>query len=123
MRARTSAVLAAACCVLGFALGRISLLGSGALISGEQPPLDLPALELADAPQNVQEPAFGPIDINTAGMEELCLLPQVGEKTAEKIIAYREENGPFVSIEELMAVSGIGPATYEGLCDYICTGR
>ena len=124
MRAKAAAVLAAGCCLLSFALGRFSLLQSGAWVGGGKEALQLPALVVSDAPHSDEAPAFGPIDINTAGVEELCLLPQVGEKTAEKIIAYREQNGPFASCEELMAVSGIGPATYEGLCDYIiCTER
>ena len=57
-----------------------------------------------------------------ADTETLCLLPGIGPKTAEKIIAYREENGPFASGEELMAVDGIGAATYENIRDYICIG-
>ena len=123
MQAKTSIALAAGCCLLGIALGRFSLLWGGAWMSGGKEPLALPALESRDAPGGGGAPAFGPVDINTAGVEELCLLPQIGEKTAEKSIEYRERNGRFASCEELMAVSGIGPATYEGLCDYIiCMG-
>lgn len=122
MRVKTAVGLAALCCVLGFALGRLSLLSGGALVRGGQAPLALPGLEASGAPQKEEPPAFGPVDINTADAETLCLLPGIGPKTAEKIIAYREENGPFLSGEELTAVDGVGAATYENIRDYICTG-
>lgn len=47
------------------------------------------------------------ININSADMKELCTLPGIGESKAASIIAYREENGDFQSIEELMEVPGI----------------
>ena len=62
----------------------------------------------------VEEPT-GPIDVNTATASSLTTLPQVGPKTAERIIAYRDSNGPFSSVEELTKVRGIGPKTIEKL--------
>lgn len=59
------------------------------------------------------------ININTATAEELDLLPGIGPSTAEKIIAYRNENGPFRSIEEILNVSGIGPKTFEAFKSFI----
>ena len=53
------------------------------------------------------------IDINTAGVEELDELPEVGPSTAESIIEYRQANGQFTSVDELEEVPGIGPATLE----------
>lgn len=53
------------------------------------------------------------VNINTASQAELETLPGVGPVTAEKIIAYRQENGAFSIIEEIQNVSGIGPATFE----------
>ncbi len=53
------------------------------------------------------------IDINTAGVEELDELPEVGPSTAESIIEYRQNNGAFTSVDELEEVPGIGPATLE----------
>jgi len=53
------------------------------------------------------------IDINTAGVEELDELPEVGPSTAESIIEYRQNNGRFTSVDELEEVPGIGPATLE----------
>jgi len=55
----------------------------------------------------------GKININTATVEELVQLDRVGPRYAEKIIAFRQENGPFRSIDEITNVDGIGPSTYE----------
>ena len=59
------------------------------------------------------------ININTASKEELMALPGVGEKTAEKIILYRNENNDFKSIGEIMKVKGIGPKKFEKMKDYL----
>lgn len=63
----------------------------------------------------------GRININTANAATLALLNGIGEAKAAAIVAYREANGPFASIEEIMDVSGIGQATFDGIKDYICT--
>ena len=59
------------------------------------------------------------VNINIASADELMTLDGVGEATAEKIIAYREEQGPFASIEEIKEVSGIGDKKYESMKDLI----
>ncbi len=59
------------------------------------------------------------VNLNTATEEELDTLPGVGPSTAQKIIAYREENGGFQSVEQLNDVSGIGDATFEKLKDLV----
>jgi competence protein ComEA len=54
------------------------------------------------------------VDINTADAETLALaLDGVGVARAMEIVAWREENGPFTTVEQLQEVSGIGPATLE----------
>ncbi len=63
-----------------------------------------------------------PIDINLATQAELESLPGIGPVTAKKIIAYREENGPFNAIEEIQNVSGIGPKTFEEIKNLIAVG-
>ena len=66
---------------------------------------------------------IGKIDINTAETEELMLLPLVGEGRAEDIIEYREENGDFSRIEDIMQVSGIGEKTFEEIKEQITVGE
>jgi competence protein ComEA len=63
--------------------------------------------------------ATGVVNINTAGANELTLLPRVGEKGAERIIEYRKEHGPFKKAADLMQVKGIGAKTFELLSPYI----
>lgn len=62
----------------------------------------------------------GKININTADKEILVQLHGIGEKTAEKIIAYREEHGNFSDVHELTLVSGIGEKKLEAVIDDIC---
>ena len=54
-----------------------------------------------------------PININTASAQLLEQLPGVGEKLAERIVAYRAENGGFASAEDIMHVDGIGQGIFE----------
>ena len=62
------------------------------------------------------------ININTASAAELDSLPGIGPTTAQKIIDYREQNGPFVNAEDIINVSGIGPGTYERIKNLITVG-
>lgn len=67
-----------------------------------------------------QSPALqGKVNINTASASELTSLDGVGESTAAKIIAYRQTNGSFSSIEEIKNVSGIGDKKFEAIKDSI----
>lgn len=67
-------------------------------------------------PARTEEPR---ISINTADVQELCRLEGIGEKTARKIIEYRNEHGLFSRTEDLMRVSGIGEKKYEKLKEKI----
>ena len=62
------------------------------------------------------------IDVNTADAYDLQRLPGIGEKRAQDIIAYREEHGPFRTVDGLTEVSGIGPVILEGLREYAAAG-
>lgn len=62
----------------------------------------------------------GRVNINTADAATLQTLNGVGEATAKKIVADREANGPFKTIEDLKRVSGIGDKKFESLRDNIC---
>lgn len=59
------------------------------------------------------------ININTATLTDLDRLPGIGPALAGRIIAYRDENGPFNSIEDIQKVSGIGPVVFERIKDLI----
>lgn len=61
------------------------------------------------------------VNINTATKEELMTLPGIGESKAESIIAYRQENGGFKTIEDIMKISGIKDAAFSKIKNYICT--
>jgi len=56
--------------------------------------------------------AAAPVNLNTATAEQLATIPGVGEKTAERIIEYRQKNGSFKKIEELMNVRGVGEKSF-----------
>ena len=55
----------------------------------------------------------GKININSATVEELTQLQKVGPKTAERIVAYRDANGPFKTVDDLKNVKGIGDKILE----------
>ncbi len=61
----------------------------------------------------------GKISLNTANLDELMMLPGIGEAKAEAIIKYREEVGAFQNIEELKEVSGIGDAIFDQIKESI----
>ena len=73
-----------------------------------------------DNSSNSEGKSGGKVDINRADKQTLMTLPGIGESKAEKIIAYREENGPFSSIEDIMLVGGIKEGLFNKVRDSIC---
>jgi competence protein ComEA len=67
-------------------------------------------------------PGGEPVNINTASAELLATLPGIGPTTAEKIIEYRQQNGPFQTIDDLLKVPGIGPTTLDELRGLVVVG-
>ena len=59
------------------------------------------------------------ININKASVEELMKLKKIGQKYAERIVAYREKNGPFENPKDVMNVKGVGKKTFELNVDII----
>jgi competence protein ComEA len=104
-----------------------------ALEDGEQ--LDIPymegaspVIEILPGPGQSSVPATRApastelININTASQAELETLPGIGPTTAQRIIAYRDANGSFLNIEDIVNVSGIGPVTFDRIKDLITVG-
>ena len=73
----------------------------------------------AEAAGATVEESDGRIDINTADAAQLVTIPGIGETRAAAILAYREKNGPFAKVEDIMQVSGIKSALFEKMKDYI----
>jgi competence protein ComEA len=63
--------------------------------------------------------AMEKVNINTASVEQLMQLDRVGAQYAERIVEYREKNGPFATPEDIMNVKGIGKKTWEANKDRI----
>jgi competence protein ComEA len=66
-------------------------------------------------------PPVGPVDLNRATADELDLLPGIGPSTAQAIVDYRDQHGPFGSVDELLDVRGIGPAKLDAIRDLVTT--
>ena len=125
MKKRALDLLMAACLLacLGFLGGRMSVMLEGPTLSLSQGAqlVRLPelALETYQVEENDETPGELRVNINEAGEEELCQLPQIGPARAKNILEYREKHGPFASIEEIRAVSGIGDGIFQQIREHI----
>lgn len=93
-----------------------------AVADGEQlvvPVVGAPPAEGSSAGAAAGSPADGKVHLNTADVAELDTLPRIGPALAQRIIDWREANGPFTSTEQLLDVAGIGDAVYSGLADLV----
>ena len=107
---------------LGFFLGRNGSHGSGEL-SVPAAMQTLPPQTTCPEPTTPETVAVTfPIDINRADAEQLTALPGIGEVLARRIVAYREENGSFLSTQELQNVEGIGEKRLDAILDLITIG-
>ncbi|MGM9662947.1 MAG: ComEA family DNA-binding protein [Oscillospiraceae bacterium] len=75
----------------------------------------------ASQEETEEAPQPQPVNINTATAAELMALPGVGEVLAQRIVEYREANGPFASAEELLNVKGIGESKLEAMRELVIT--
>lgn len=67
---------------------------------------------VAGSPENAGSPK---VDVNSADVQSLKTLPGIGEVRANAIIVFRQTNGPFPTVDDLLAVNGIGSATLEAI--------
>ena len=81
------------------------------------------SVEITGEAGSTEAKSGGLVDINTAGKQELCTLPGVGESREESIISYREKNGGFGKIEDIMKVEGIKEGMFSKMKDKICVGK
>jgi len=95
------------------------LQGAGGVVTEGADPLKLKIRVLYIDESPFEQPQETKININTASAEELQTLYGIGPVKAQAIIDYRNENGFFHSIEEIINVSGIGPKTLEKIRDEI----
>ncbi len=101
------------------AINMVEILSSNTMI---KVPADGESAEIVGASGDGQNGVGAKVNINTAGVDELCTLSGVGESTAKKIISYREANGPFGRIEDIMNVPGIKEARFLAIKEDICVG-
>ena len=85
-------------------------------IAGEEPPQAV--AEPTTGPTNAQS-GDGPIDLNLAPAALLETLPGIGPALANAIVDYRESNGPFRSVDEIVSVPRIGPATLNNIRELV----
>lgn len=107
---------------LGLFVGRNS--GSGTVTLAVSPQMQTaPTAAATAAAETVPtETVRFPVNINTADADTLTALPGIGRVLAERILAYRRQNGPFRAIEEIMKVEGIGEKKAEAILDLITVG-
>ena len=93
-----------------FALAHAGAAGAAQAPSGNRAPVK--NVESVKNAKSVKAAVPASVNINTASVKELDALPGIGTKTAALIVEYRQKNGPFKKIEELMNVRGVGEKNF-----------
>lgn len=90
-------------------LAIVAVISAGAIPASAQ---QAPAAKAAAKPATPAATPAAPVNINTATQSQLESLPGVGAKAAERILEYRQKNGRFKKIEDLMNIKGFGEKTF-----------
>lgn len=101
----------------GAALASVNL--AQILSDGQQVVVPRPGTGESQVAADGSAPTDGKVRVNQATADELERLPGVGPVLAERIVAHREEMGPFETVEDLLAVSGIGEAKLASIRDFV----
>ena len=99
-----------------------TLVAAVALVVMVAAPSLVAAQAKAAGQSSAKPPVTGTININTASAADLQRLPGIGAKTAGRVIEYRQKNGPFKKVEELMNVRGVGEKNFLKLKNQISVG-
>jgi competence protein ComEA len=70
-----------------------------------------------------KKPPLKPVNINTANAEELQQVPGIGPATAQKILQMRKSYGPFKSVDDLLAIRGLGQKRLDKMRKYLTVGK
>jgi competence protein ComEA len=84
------------------------------------------AAPVAAAPPTTPKAAASearPIDINTADSATLETVPGIGKSLSQRILAFREKNGPFQSVDDLLKVQGVGEKSIQKLRPYLMVAK
>lgn len=123
MKITPVSILACACLMLGAFLAGMfigrNIVGGPIQTSVLTTPVTSQSSESASS---VPAASQGKVNINTATLEELMTLEGIGETYAQRIIDYRNVNGPFTNIAQIKNVSGIGDKRFEAIKDFITVG-
>jgi competence protein ComEA len=119
-------ILACACLILaaflfGLYLGR-NISGTEIQTSVLTPQTTPSSVSSSQSTSSSATQTDGKININTADLYTLMALPGIGETYAQRIIDYRNANGPFQDISDIKNVDGIGEKRYESIKNLITTG-
>ena len=101
----------------------LSLMAAACLLAVHTPTVSAAQSKTASRTTTAKPAAGKVVNINTASASELDGLPGIGAKTAALIVEYRQKNGPFKKIEELMNVRGVGEKNFLKLKDHISVGN
>ena len=107
---------------LGLFVGRNT--GSGTVTLAVSPQMQTARTAAATAAAETvpEETVSFPVNINTADADTLAALPGIGQVLAKRILAYRQQNGPFRAVEEITNVEGIGEKKAEAILELITVG-